>query len=164
MSSRKVAEDQPRLDGERETLRLWLRLLACATIIEKRLQRGLATRFSSSLTRFDILAALERNPEGMTMGDLSAALLVSNGNVTGRVQTLRRDGFVEVASPAADQRVSLVSLTATGRAHFLQMAGAHRGWVEELLGGFPAEERAELYDLLGELKRSLVRGDKGANE
>ena len=41
-------------------LRLWLRLLSCTTIAEKRLRRRLADQFDTTLPRFDVLAALER--------------------------------------------------------------------------------------------------------
>ena len=54
-------------------VRLWLRLLGCTTQIEKRVQRGLAERFGSTLPRFDVLAALDRRGAGMTMGELSRA-------------------------------------------------------------------------------------------
>lgn len=153
MAVRGLALEQEALgeDG-RATLRLWLRLLGCTTAIEKHLQRRLAAEFSSSLTRFDILAALERRPDGMTMSELAAALLVSNGNVTGRVQTLRRDGFVEVVQLKSDQRVSMVSLTEAGAAHFASMAAAHRVWVEEMLGGLARVERDHLSALLAGLR------------
>lgn len=156
--------EHPRADADaRETLRLWLRLLSCTTTIEKRLQRGLAADFSSSLTRFDILAALDRNPDGMTMSALACALLVSNGNVTGRVQTLRRDGYVEVVQLATDQRVSMVSLTPAGKVYFGEMASAHHGWVDEMLGDLPGEKRDVLFELLGDLKRCVASARKEAS-
>ncbi|NWN33363.1 MarR family transcriptional regulator, partial [Klebsiella michiganensis] len=65
---------------DRGSVRLWLRLLTCTTVIEKRLKRGFADRYDITLPRFDVMAALDRHPEGMTMGQLSQALLVSNGN------------------------------------------------------------------------------------
>ena len=94
-------------------VRLWLRLLGCTTQIEKRVQRGLAERFGSTLPRFDVLAALDRRGTGMTMGELSRALLVSNGNVTGIVKTLARDGFVALEPLPGDRRVSVVTLKIT---------------------------------------------------
>jgi hypothetical protein len=48
----------------RSSVRLWLRLLSCAMAIEKTVQRRLAERFGTTLPRFDLLAALERKPEG----------------------------------------------------------------------------------------------------
>jgi DNA-binding MarR family transcriptional regulator len=140
----------------RDAIRLWLRMLSATAVIEKRLQRGLAEQFSSSLTRFDLLAALDRHPEGMTMGDLSKALLVSNGNVTGRVQKLRQDGHVTVTPLESDQRVSVVRLTERGADHFAEMTAAHHGWVEDMLAGLGAAERKALFDLLGEVKQSIA--------
>ncbi|MEE4206995.1 MAG: MarR family transcriptional regulator [Erythrobacter sp.] len=140
----------------RPTLRLWLRLLACTSAIEKRLQRGLAAEFSSGLTRFDILAALDRNPDGMTMSALAEALLVSNGNVTGRVQMLRRDGYVEVNRLESDQRVSIATLTPEGREHFAAMAARHHRWVEEMFADLPPEGRAQLFAMLGDLRKSIL--------
>ena len=73
--------------GDRSSVRLWLRLLSCTMAIEKDVQRRFAER-GTTLARFDVLAALDRHGEGMTMGALSRALLVSNGNVTQLVQKL----------------------------------------------------------------------------
>lgn len=150
-------EDEGHLPADfRPTLRLWLRLLACTTAIEKHLQRGLSSEFCSGLTRFDILAALDRNPDGMTMSALADALLVSNGNVTGRIQTLRRDGFVEVNRSKQDQRVSIATLTAAGKEHFAQVALRHHQWVAELFAQLPAANRAQLFEALGGLRASIL--------
>ncbi len=75
--------------ADRSSVRLWLRLLSCTMAIEKDVQRRFAER-GATLPRFDVLAALDRQPEGMTMGALSRALLVSNGNVTQLVQKLAK--------------------------------------------------------------------------
>jgi DNA-binding MarR family transcriptional regulator len=139
----------------RTALRLWLRLLRCTTVIEKRLQRRLGAEFGSTLPRFDALAALERNPRGMTMGALSRALLVSNGNVTGLVQGLVREGFVTLEVLPSDRRSSLARLSASGREHFEQMAAAHHRWVEETQAELGPGQRDALYALLGDLRRSI---------
>ncbi|WP_033073646.1 MarR family winged helix-turn-helix transcriptional regulator [Sphingopyxis sp. MWB1] len=141
---------------ERGSVKLWLRLLTCATVIEKRLKRGFADQYDITLPRFDVMAALDRNPQGMTMGQLSQALLVSNGNVTGVVQTLMRDRYVSIAPSPTDGRSSIVRLSQEGRECFAGLAEAHHRWVEQMLGGLSAEERAALYDLLGSLKHSLA--------
>jgi len=147
-------------DGELadlESVRLWLRLLSCATVIEKRLRRGLADRFGTTLPRFDVLAALDRRPDGMMMSELSKALLVSNGNVTGLVQSLKADNLVEMMPAPADRRASIVRLTPKGRAHFAELADAHHGWIDTMLGDLAAAERDRLYELLGVVKASLAR-------
>lgn len=139
-------------------VRLWLRLLGCTTQIEKRVQRGLAERFGSTLPRFDVLAALDRRGTGMTMGELSRALLVSNGNVTGIVKTLARDGFVALEPLPGDRRVSVVTLTPLGSAHFAELAAAHHGWIDDLLGPLPHPVREALQGNLDTLKITLSEG------
>lgn len=141
---------------ERLSLRVWLRLFSCTRLIEKRVRQGLGGQFDTTLPRFDILAALERCPEGMTMGALSRALLVSNGNVTAVVRTLTRDGLVTVEPLASDRRASRVRLTPAGARRFEAMAAAHQGWIEALLGGLAPDERETLYVSLGRLKASIA--------
>ena len=64
-------------------LRLWLRLLTCTNLIETQLRSKLRTDFDTTLPRFDLLAQLDREPQGLTMGVLSRRMMVSGGNVTG---------------------------------------------------------------------------------
>jgi DNA-binding MarR family transcriptional regulator len=140
---------------ERTSVRLWLRLLSCTTAIEKVVQRRLANHFGTTLPRFDILAALERKGAGMTMSELSRALLVSNGNVTAVVRTLADAGHVTVAPLPSDRRASLVQLTGAGRRHFSEVADAHHEWIDGLLAELPGEDRQVLFAALGRLRQSL---------
>jgi DNA-binding MarR family transcriptional regulator len=153
------AELREKHDGaldDRGSVRLWLRLLTCTTVIEKRLKRRFADRYGVTLPRFDVMAALERHPEGMTMGQLSQALLVSNGNVTGVVQVLVRDRYVSLAPSPTDGRSSVARLTQLGRECFAGLAEAHHGWIEAMLAGLDRDERGQLHQLLGVLKDSLA--------
>jgi DNA-binding MarR family transcriptional regulator len=140
---------------DRASVRLWLRLLSCTMVIEKRVRRRLDERFATTLPRFDVLAALDRNG-AMTMGALSQALLVSKGNVTALVQTLKADGLVAMTPSPTDKRASIVRLTPAGTAHFADMAEAHHRWIDAMLSGLGAEERAQLFALLGRLKTSIA--------
>lgn len=163
MNSRaKLREKHDGAYDERASLRLWLRLLSCTMVIEKRLQRQLTTGFGSTLPRFDLLAALERHPEGLTMGALSKALLVSNGNVTGLVRSLVAEGYVTIESSPEDGRVSIAHLSDAGRAHFAAAAVAHQQWIESMFGHLAGGEREELFHLLGRLKESLSRASNVA--
>jgi DNA-binding MarR family transcriptional regulator len=143
--------------ADRSSVRLWLRLLSCTMAIEKDVQRRLGLR-GATLPRFDILAALDRAPEGMTMGALSRALLVSNGNVTQLVQKLARDGLVRMAPSSADRRASIVRLTEKGREDFAGLAAAHHDWIDALVADLDGEARETLYQSLGRLKGSIAKG------
>ena len=153
-----IATIPEKLGGEladRSSVRLWLRLLSCTMAIEKQVQRNLAEQFDSTLPRFDVLAALARRPDGMAMGELSRALLVSNGNVTAIVKKLASDGHVRIAPLESDRRTSIVRLTASGERHFERLAKAHHDWIDRLLMGLDSGRRDALYDGLGELKSAL---------
>ena len=82
-------------DDDRLELRVWLRLLACTNRIDQGVRRGLREAFEITLPRFDLLAQLDRASDGLTMGELSRRLMVTNGNVTGLIDRLVGEGLVE---------------------------------------------------------------------
>ena len=143
--------------GDRSSVKLWLRLLSCTMAIEKEVQRRFTGR-GATLARFDVLAALDRHPEGMNMGALSRALLVSNGNATQLVQKLAKDGLVRMRTAPDDRRSSIVRLTAKGRAEFDGLAAAHHDWIDALLADLDGGSRENLYHALGDLKRAIAKG------
>jgi DNA-binding MarR family transcriptional regulator len=143
--------------ADRSSVRLWLRLLSCTMAIEKEVQRRFAAR-GATLARFDVLAALDRHPEGMNMGALSRALLVSNGNSTQLVQKLAKDGLVRIRTAPGDRRSSIVRLTAKGRAEFDGLAAAHHDWIDALTAGMDGGARESLYRSLGDLKHAIAKG------
>ena len=137
-------------------LRMWVRLLGCVKIIEKRLRRRFQEQFDTTLPRFDVMAALARAPEGMNMGALSRALLVSNGNVTAIVRQLHEQVHAVVRTNPGDARSTIVALTPLGKSYFEKLAAAHHQWVQEALQDFPEDHQQQLLDLLTSLKSSLA--------
>ncbi|TKD51327.1 MarR family winged helix-turn-helix transcriptional regulator [Sphingomonas baiyangensis] len=155
-----TASDLPeKHDGatsEPQAVRLWLRLLTCSMTIEKRVRRRLADEFDTTLPRFDVLAALDRSPEGMRMGALSQALLVSGGNLTALVRQIEAQGHAAMRRDPADRRSWIVTITPAGRAHFRAVAAEHHHWVGAMFAGLSAEHADQLYALLAELKASIA--------
>ena len=49
-------------------LKVWLRLLPCANLIEGEVRNKLRENFATTLPRFDLLAQLDRAPDGLSMG------------------------------------------------------------------------------------------------
>ncbi len=136
-------------------LRLWVRLLDCAKVIEKRLRRNFQEHFETTLPRFDVMAALDRVADGLNMGALSKALLVSNGNVTAIVRQLHEQGLVSSQPDPEDRRSAIVALTPAGKAQFATLAAAHHQWVRDALQDFPADRQEQLLALLTELKSHI---------
>ena len=142
-------------DDHHESLRLWLRLLTCTLMIERRVRAGLRAQFAITLPRFDLMAQLERHPQGLKMGELSRRLMVTGGNVTGLTNQLVEEGLVERQPIAGDRRAHAVRLTAKGKRAFDAMAVEHERWVIAMLAGLSASDRARLFALLGDLKTNL---------
>ncbi len=136
-----------------EALRLWLRLLTCTQLIEKQVRDRLREQFATTLPRFDLMAQLERSPDGLKMSELSRRMMVTGGNVTGITDQLVAEGLVERVDVAGDRRAWRVRLTADGRALFDAMARQHEDWIVDAFGGLGAKEIAQLHRLLGKVKQ-----------
>jgi DNA-binding MarR family transcriptional regulator len=139
-------------------LRLWLRLLTCATLIETGVRRRLRESFDVTLPRFDLMAQLDKTPDGLTLGDLSRRMMVSNGNVTAIVDALLAQGLVARQTSAQDRRAQVVSLTPAGRNAFRAMAAAHEGWIAEAFADLGPAETDQLMALLARAKASARQG------
>ena len=135
-----------------EALRLWLRLLTCTQIIEKRVRSRLRERFDTTLPRFDLMAQLERSPEGLKMNELSRRMMVTGGNVTGITDQLAAEGLVDRVDVQGDRRAYRVRLTAKGRKLFNEMARQHESWIVDAFAGLSEKDIAVLHKLLGKVK------------
>jgi DNA-binding MarR family transcriptional regulator len=134
------------------SLRLWLRLLSATTRIEDTIRQRLREQFGITLPRFDLMAQLERESEGLSMGELSRRMMVTGGNVTTIVDQLEKEQLVQRQSLPGDRRAFRVCLTPAGRKTFAAMATAHEGWVVELLAPLSERQQEQLHKLLGTLK------------
>lgn len=149
----------PRSRDGRDQLRLWLRLLACTNLIESRVRARLREDFDTTLPRFDMLAQLDAasadSPAGITMGELSRRLMVTNGNVTGLTERLVQEGLVKRKVSAKDRRQQRVALTPQGRRALAAMVVDHKRWIDEMFSGLHAADVQRLYELIGRLKDSV---------
>jgi DNA-binding MarR family transcriptional regulator len=137
-------------------LKVWLRLLTCTTLIEREVRQKLRERFDTTIARFDLLSQLDRTPKGLTMGELSSRLMVTNGNVTGLTDALLREGLVSRAPEPGDRRSLRIRLTHAGKQFFDAMTPVHERWIDRLMTGLTRAEMAHLLELLGKLKQSLA--------
>ena len=138
-----------------DELRLWLRMLTCTQLIEQRVRTRLREQVETTLPRFDLMAQLERVPEGLKMNELSRRLMVTGGNVTGITDQLEAEGMVQRVPVEGDRRALLIRLTPAGRKAFADMAHEHESWIAGALGGLSHREVDSLYKLLGKVKQHL---------
>ena len=142
-------------DDHHASLRLWLRLLSCTTLIEDAIRQRLRENFDITLARFDLMAQLERHPDGLTMGELSRRMMVSGGNITVIVDQLEKEKMVLRQIAATDRRSIRVLLTPIGHKTFARMAIEHEQWVIDLFSSLSTRQQDQLHGLLGHLKTRL---------
>ncbi|HPT56699.1 MAG TPA: MarR family transcriptional regulator [Casimicrobium sp.] len=138
-----------------DALRLWLRMLTCTQLVEQRVRSNLREQFETTLPRFDLMAQLERAPDGLKMNELSRRMMVTGGNVTGITDQLEAENMVQRLPVEGDRRALLIRLTPTGRKAFAEMAEAHERWIIEALSGLNQREVQSLHTLLGKVKQRI---------
>ena len=142
------------------SLRLWLRMLSCTNRVEDKIRQKLRESFDITLPRFDLMAQLERHPEGLSMGELSRRMLVTGGNITAIVDQLEKEKLVARLVGVNDRRLFNVNLTKAGREAFAEMAVAHEEWVADLFSGLSNNQQSQLYTLLGAMKKNLQKQEE----
>lgn len=140
-------------EGSKRRLKMWIRLLGVTRATENGLREYLRVRHDTTLPRFDVMAALYRRRDGVTMGELSRMLLVSNGNATAVVDRLEAEGLVLRTPSEADRRTVHVALTAAGMAAFETMAEGHEAEVARLFAGLSEEDLDQLTVILKRMGR-----------
>ncbi|WP_446211319.1 MarR family winged helix-turn-helix transcriptional regulator [Micromonospora sp. IBSANI012] len=109
---------------------------------------------------FDVLAALRRSGEPYTLApkELTAALMLTSGGMTGRLDRLERAGLLRRAPDPADRRGLRVTLTDTGRRAVEEAAEAGLAVQRRILDALPPADQARLGDLLRVLLAAAEAG------
>ncbi|MDB5660575.1 MAG: transcriptional regulator, MarR family [Cypionkella sp.] len=123
-------------------------MLGVTRASESHLREFLRLKHDTTLPRFDVLAALYRKRDGVTMSELSRMLLVSNGNATAVVDRLEKDGLVLRTQSDQDRRTVFVALTPQGLANFEGLASDHERAVDRLFGGLTEADLDSLTEIL----------------
>lgn len=137
------------MTGDRDALRAWLHLLGTANAVKKAVDTQLRQRFGMSISRFDVLAALDRAGDaGLTAGGLTAHLKVTEGNTTQVTAPLIRAGLVHRTVSPEDGRVAIFRLTIEGRQRFAAMAEANRRWIDQAFSAATPAQIGSLREVL----------------
>lgn len=146
-------------EDHHDALRLWLRMLTCTQLIEQQVRARLREQFETTLPRFDLMAQLERSPDGLKMNELSKRMMVTGGNVTGIADQLEAEGMVQRIPLEGDRRALLIRLTPVGRKAFAEMASAHENWIVDSFAGLTVREVEALHKLLGKVKQHMNKAE-----
>ncbi len=140
-------------EGSKRRLKMWIRLLGVTRAAENQLREYLRLKHETTLPRFDVMAALYRRREGVTMSELSRMLLVSNGNATAVVDRLEAERLVLRTPSEVDRRTVHVALTADGLRDFETMAEGHEAEVARIFAGLNDDELDQLTAILKRIGR-----------
>ncbi|MEV5010666.1 MarR family winged helix-turn-helix transcriptional regulator [Streptomyces sp. NPDC093064] len=129
------------------------RLLRAARLLEDLFASGLRRQGGMPIANvgdFDLLQALRRGgpPYALTPGQLRQALIVSSAGLTGRLNRLEREGWIERGPSPVDGRSTLVRLSEEGRASFDRAVERHFTLERDVLSVLEPKERAGVADAL----------------
>jgi len=144
---------------QKDSLRTWLRLLSCESVIEQRLRTVFRQHFDVTLPQFDVLSELEHASSPLTMSELSHELMVSNGNITGVIDRLVTMGLVQRERPEHDRRIQYIQLTEKGSKEFRRMAEMHETWVDQMFTDLGLKDMQQLQALLLKARNSALANE-----
>ncbi|PPR15488.1 MAG: hypothetical protein CFH33_01421 [Alphaproteobacteria bacterium MarineAlpha9_Bin3] len=146
--------DRKAISGiSKNRVRTWLKILKTSNLIEKQIKEKLRDDHNTTLPRFDVMSALYRSNSGLKMNEISGALKVSNGNITGIIDRLVKEGNVLRIAIEGDRRANLVSLTNKGKKQFEEYAIAHESWINVMLKNISEQDSQVLIDLLDSISQ-----------
>lgn len=139
-------------DNANDSLKIWLRLKACETLIMDYLRGNLRKNFNMTPARHEFLAQLQQ--QELTMSEIATRLMVSNGNATAVAQSLEQDGLIE-RRPCEDRRFTCVRLTHKGQTLLATMLQQHDEWLACLFEGISLDDQQQLADVLQRFKTNI---------
>ena len=143
-------------DEKKPAVGLWLRLAKCYALVLREV-RDAPGNSALTLAQFDVLAQLLRHPEGMTPGDLSEALLVTAGNITGLVDRLEAQDLVKKRTAKEDARVRIVRLTARGKKLAQREVVRHERLLSRVFSHLHVNEQLEISESLDRVRLALEK-------
>lgn len=131
------------------------RLLTLSGRLTEVMDQGMSGR-GLSRPQATLLMVLHHNGPTVQRG-LSQALGVTPRHVTGLVDALEADGWVERRPHPTDRRASMVTLTEQGEAAVATMNGDRQGWAEQLFADVPESDLAAFIAILDTLDKAVPR-------
>jgi DNA-binding MarR family transcriptional regulator len=149
------ARERPELDTT--AMAVFGRIYRLARLSGDAVEREYAA-FGLGRSEFDVLATLRRSGRPLSPGRLAAAMMLSSGGTTARLDRLERAGLVQRSPDPDDRRGVLVSLTDRGAELVDGAVAAGLRRQQELLAHLSPTEQ----DRLSALLRSVLAPLEGA--
>lgn len=115
----------------------------------KRVHSAVFRNYGLSFPQYNVLRVLEASLGGKNkIGDVSRIMLVPVANLTGIAKRLEKEGFIIKKSDPADDRVTILEITAKGKKNLKRIGNEKDEWLERMLGDLSEIEKLELLDLV----------------
>ncbi|HUT51709.1 MAG TPA: MarR family transcriptional regulator [Alphaproteobacteria bacterium] len=161
MQTTRIGNRRAATTDELLSLKVWLQLMKCAKSIESSIGGRLRRGYGQSLSRFDVLAQLDRlGGDWLAIGELARLMMAASGNITALLDRMEGEALIERRASPLDRRSFQVRMTAEGRQLFAAMARDHTRWVDTALVDMSNAEKQRLVELLVVVRRRFE--DDGA--
>jgi DNA-binding MarR family transcriptional regulator len=150
------ADERPELDTE--AMAVFGRIYRLARAAGDRQEKAYAAH-GISRGEFDVLASLRRSgaPYQLSPKALCAALMLTTGGMTGRLDRLERAGLVTRSPDPADRRALVITLTGEGLRVVEASVEAGLAVQQSLLAHLPPGKRATLNTLLRDVLSAVEK-------
>jgi DNA-binding MarR family transcriptional regulator len=129
------------------------RLFALAPRLVEILDLG-ARQYGMSYARGRVVAALQASGP-VLMRALSEAVGVTPRTITGLVDALEADGWVERRADPGDRRATIVALTPYAETTFQQLLDGYRGLAQDLVSGISEEDQQRALGVIDHISARL---------
>lgn len=143
----------PSCDG----IQLCFQVLALAAAIDRDCAARLAPRQLSE-GKFVLLFLLHGQTGGLPPHELATRAGVTRATVTGLLDGLERDGFVQRRPGLQDRRSITTVLTPKGKTAAAKLFKEHTQWIGALFAPLSQADQRQLSDLLGKVWRATDTG------
>jgi DNA-binding MarR family transcriptional regulator len=133
--------------------RAWVALTAAHSRVSERLTAALAQSFGLSINDFEVLLRLDHSPPpGQRLGELIAAVPLTQPSLSRLVVRLEQRGWVSRTGDRGDRRGVLVAITGAGREVLRAAVPVHAKAIHEtLLSRLAPDEQRLLAEALGRI-------------
>lgn len=156
--SQSERDNSPHADG----LRLCFELLSTARMIDQSCAKRLAP-YQLSESRFVILFLLHQEPVGIAPHLLAERAGITRATLTGLLDGLERDGFIQRNHSETDRRSITITLTDKGAQTASSLSLEHTQWIASLMTPLNAQEMQIFSQLLTKIWAS-AQGQSGHDQ
>ena len=111
--------------------------------------------FGLTFPQYNALRVLEASGNGRnTITNVCRVMLVSGANMTGIVKRLEKNGFLVREKDPADDRITILKITAKGKTAIKNIAGQKDRYIQNQLKGFSKKQKEEIASILVKMMKN----------